>query len=230
MKRPLASVILPVYMQGDHIASVAENYALWLDRLDLDWELLLVVNGSSDDSEAQCRLAARRHKGIRVLVSKAGGWGLAVRLGIEAAKGSILCYTNSARTPPQDLCLLLMHGVLNPACAVKASRLARGPLRKLGSWLFNLECRWLLGTKSWDVNGTPKVFARGLKPLLKLQENGDLIDAEFCALCTAKGIELLEVPLQWGARRSGSSTTGLKTARRLYGGVLRLRRSLERRG
>jgi glycosyltransferase involved in cell wall biosynthesis len=230
MKRPLASVVLPVYNQADHIGPVVDAYVLWLSRLDADWELLLVVNGSKDRSEAVCRAAARRHKGIRVLVSGPGGWGLAVRLGLEAARGALLCYTNSARTSPQDLSTVLLSGIMHPDRVVKAGRTVRGDLRrKLGSWLYNLECRCLLGVGTWDVNGTPKVFPRAFAALLALQEDGDLIDAEFNAVCAREAYPVLEVPLFAQPRHGGRSTTSLRSAWRMYQGAWRLSRRLRKR-
>jgi glycosyltransferase involved in cell wall biosynthesis len=230
MKRPAASVILPVHMQADHIRDVAGSFVRWLDLLALDWELLLVVNGSTDASAAECRAVARRHKGVRVLESGPGGWGRAVRLGLGAARGSMLCYTNSARTSPQDLCTALICGVMHPDRVVKANRGSRGMLRRLGSWSYNLECRWLLGSGTWDVNGTPKVFARSIMERLDLREDGDLIDAEFVALCGMRGIPLMELPLDAQSRHGGRSTTRLGTALRLYLGLPRLRARLRERG
>lgn len=228
-RRPLVSVVLPVHNQANHISGVALAYAQWLDCLDLDWELLLVVNGSRDKSESACRIAARRHRGIKVMVLTAGGWGRAVRLGLKTARGGLLCYTNSARTSPQDLCCMILCAIMNPGNVVKASRKVRGALvRRAGSWLYNLECRRLLDIQhTWDVNGTPKVFPRVFDSLLKLKENGDLIDAEFNALCVAKDYPVMNVPVFEHARHGGSSTTHLMSAWRMYSGVLRLRRRLE---
>ena len=39
----------------------------------------------------------------------------------------------------------------------------------------------LLGTPLWDVNGTPKVFSSDFIKDLKLESDGDLIDAEVMA-------------------------------------------------
>jgi hypothetical protein len=44
---------------------------------------------------------------------------------------------------------------------VKANRKIRDHWsRRLGSLLYNLECRALFDLSVWDVNGTPKVFPR----------------------------------------------------------------------
>ena len=59
-----------------------------------------------------------------------------MRLGLEAAQGDILCYTNSARTEPQDLVLLLYYALTNPDAVIKANRKIREHWsRRLGSLL-----------------------------------------------------------------------------------------------
>ena len=50
---------------------------------------------------------------------------------------------------------------------IKASRKIRENWkRRLGSLLYNLECRALFDLPYWDINGTPKVFGRHFIPLI----------------------------------------------------------------
>jgi glycosyltransferase involved in cell wall biosynthesis len=223
--RPRVSVVLPVYRQADHIAGVVSAYCAWLGQLKAPVELLLVSNGPDDGSWGICQKLAKRHRGVRALRSERGGWGLAVRLGLAQAKAPLLCYANSARTSPAELCAVLLRALQDGGSVVKARRAERGQrLRRLGSWLYNLECRLLLGTRSADVNGTPKAFPAALLPKLGLRQDGDLIDAEFCAACARLGLGLVELPFFAQARHGGASTTKLGSAWRMYLGVLGLAR------
>src|SRR5260221_490889 len=138
----LISVVIPVHNQADHIGDIVRNYVETLARMPDPVEFLLVVNGCRDNSLEVCNVLAHENSSIRVIFSQPGGWGLAVRLGLQEARGDLLCYTNSARTRQQDLLLLLLYAVANPNSIVKAHRHSRETLiRKLGSFLFNLECR-----------------------------------------------------------------------------------------
>lgn len=223
MKPALASVVLPVYRQADHIEAVVEAYDRWLSALTGPVELILVSNGPDDGSWKACQSLAKRFKRVRALRSEQGGWGRAVKLGLRAAKGSTLCFANSARTSPAELCQILLQAQLQPARVHKARRIQRGHwLRRAGSWLYNLECRWLLGTRSADVNGTPKAFPRSARALRDLRQDGDLLDAEFCALCAREGLGLVETPFFAQPRHGGASTTKLASAWALYAGVWRL--------
>jgi glycosyltransferase involved in cell wall biosynthesis len=222
---PLVSIILPVYNQADHIASIVAEYEAALTRLPIPHELLLVVNGSHDRSLEVCQELAATHETVRVVSSERGGWGLAVKLGLEEARGDILAYTNSARTSAADLLLLLLYTVPYPNVVVKANRKIRDHWRRrLGSLLYNLECRSLFTLSNWDINGTPKVFPRHFDKLLDLQRDDDLIDLEFIAVCRREGYPVIEVPIFSTRRHGGTSTTNYRSALRMYWGAYALRR------
>jgi glycosyltransferase involved in cell wall biosynthesis len=215
---------LPVYNQGDHIENLIVEYLQAVKSVPVPIEIILVVNNSRDNSLAVCRDLEKRHpEQIRALHSESGGWGLAVRLGLQEARGDLLCYSNSARTRPQDLLLFLLYGISNPSVVIKANRKFRDNWRRrLGSLLYNLEIRFLFDLAYWDINGTPKIFPRSCARLLELQEDGDLIDAEFTAVCRHENYPMLEVPLVSVTRRGGVSTTNYGSALRMYTGAVRL--------
>jgi glycosyltransferase involved in cell wall biosynthesis len=221
----LASIVLPIYNQADHIESVLKEYVSVLARLDFTYELLPVINGPRrDESLAICEALQARFPVIRTLCIEQGGWGRAVRAGLASARGDLLCYTNSARTTGRDLLLVLLYASIHTDAVVKANRRIRENWpRRLGSLLYNLECRALFDLPYWDINGTPKAFHRHLTRLLKLTRDDDLIDLEFNVICRQEGYPVIETPIFSTTRHSGGSTTDLRAAYRLYRGAFRLR-------
>lgn len=228
MNDRLVSVIVPVYNQADHIGEVLREYATALDRIPASYELLPVVNGPRRDRSMEiCRDAERAHPAIRTLVIDEGGWGRAVRAGLAEARGDLLCFTNGARTAAEDLTLLVLYALVHPDLVVKANRKVReSVVRRLGSLLYNLECRSLFDLANWDINGTPKAFPRALAPLLRLASDDDLLDLEWNVTCRRHGYRMLEVPIFSSSRRSGRSTTGFGSAFRMYAGAFRVRRAM----
>lgn len=223
MPAPLFSIILPVYNQADHISPVVEGYAHALNTLPIAYELILSVNGSRDASHTVCLDLARRIPRIRVIHSVAGGWGLGVRNGLAAATGDFVCYTNSARTTGAMLARVVAEALKTPDAVIKARRIERQSLlRRTGSMLYNTEVKLLFGGNVHDVNGTPKCFPRRFGELLALQENGDLLDAEFIALCIKNKRPVLTVDMPDSARSGGKSTTNLRSAAKMLLGVWRL--------
>jgi glycosyltransferase involved in cell wall biosynthesis len=224
----LFSIVLPVHNQSDHVVGILEEYCGHLDYIDINYELIVVTNNCSDESPKNVEAFAGKNPRVRHIdLPKEKGWGRAVREGIAASTGEFICFTNSARTSAKDLGLLLLYARNYGLVVLKANRKIRESfLRRAGSLLYNLECRALFDMSCWDVNGTPKVFPRKFEQLLDLKENGDLIDAEFDALCFRNGYPLLEVPIFSSRRHGGRSTTNVKSALGMYLGVFALRRRL----
>ena len=219
----LVSIILPVHNQADHIGEIVQGYVNILVQFIKEYELVLVANACSDNSPAVCQELANKNPNIKVVETAQSGWGKAVKLGLKEAKGEIVCYTNSARTSPEVLRSVLEYSLINPNVVVKANRKIRDGLRRrLGSLLYNLECRMLFDSPVWDINGTPKVFPRKYTPLLNLSREDDLIDAEFVALCRKHDYPMLEVPVLSTRRHGGKSTTNYGSAVKMYVGALQL--------
>lgn len=227
MSDRLISIVLPVYNQADHIAPIVEEYQRVLGQLSGRCELILAVNGSADLSAEVCRSISSRDPGVRTIELHQRGWGYAVKRGLQESRGDTICYTNSARTSPEDLLLLLLYSEAYPNAVIKANRKIRDNWRRrLGSLLYNLECRALFDLSQWDINGTPKVFPRSCERLLALSRNDDLIDAEFNAICRQKGYPMLEVPIFSSRRHGGSSTTNYGSAIKMYWGAYQLWQSM----
>jgi len=223
----LISIVLPVHNQADHVEELVLEYDKALSRIPCPYEFILVVNNSRDRSFEICQSLSQRFPHIKALNSEKGGWGWAVKLGLREARGDVLCYTNSARTKPQELQLFLLYAIANPSNVIKANRKFRDNfLRRLGSLIYNLEVRMFFNLAYWDINGTPKVFPKAFVGLMDLTEDGDMIDAEFNVICHRKGYPVLEVPVVSIARRGGKSTTGYYSALKMYWGAYKLWRKM----
>ena len=221
----LVSIVLPVHNQADHIETVIADFERALGSFKCNYELILVSNACRDESREVCENLARTYQTVRTIDIVSAGWGRAVKLGLREAKGSIVGYTNSARTSPEQLATLVLHSLLHPGSVVKAIRLGRAGLRKLGSALYNWESRLLFQFVWSDVNGTPKFFPRRFAGLFQLSCDDDLIDLEFLRICRKEGYPLVEVPIFSGQRHGGESTTRFGTALQLYLGAYQMWRS-----
>jgi glycosyltransferase involved in cell wall biosynthesis len=220
------AVVLPVHNQEDHIGGLVHEYLEVTRRLEAAVELVLVANGCTDASAEVCRRLADRYEEVQAIECVEGGWGRAVRAGLAAADAELVGYANSARTSPKILTLMLSYALAYPNVALKANRRIRdSPVRRIGSLLYNLECRTLFDLATWDVNGTPKIFPRSFKRLLDLRSNGDLIDIEFVLACKQERYPIVEIPLLATTRLGGRSTTSYRSALRMYRGAVALRRN-----
>lgn len=224
-QRHLTSIILPVFNQADHIEGIVQGYRHAVAQLPGKFQFVLVTNNCSDRSPAICTdLAARNEHDVHIDLEN-GGWGLAIKRGIAAAEGDLLCYTNAARTSPEILTIVLAYGLAYPETVLKANRRVRDSWqRRLGSLIYNLECRLLFELPTWDINGTPKAFPRSFGRLLELSSEDDLIDAEFTVTCKEEGYAMVEVPILATERHGGESTTNYRSALHMYVGAWRMKR------
>ena len=224
------SVILPVHNQADHVADIVESYAKALSVVPGTYEIVLVTNACTDKSIEVCQKLADENVNVLCVDSKVGGWGLSVKLGLSHAKGDLLCYTNSARTTAEILTLTILYAKAFPNVVVKANRKVRDNWRRrLGSLIYNLECRAFFDLPIWDINGTPKVFPRNFEKLMNLQRGDDLIDAEFNAICRQQDYPVIEVPVLSTRRHGGKSTTNYGSAFKMYWGAFELWREMQNR-
>jgi glycosyltransferase involved in cell wall biosynthesis len=227
MSAPALSIILPCRNQADHIGAVLRAYAEPLQSTGVPYELVVVPNACTDRTADVVREIAAGDNRIVVVESALGGWGRSVLAGLAAARGEILCYTNSARTDPQDIPPLLDLFRRHAPCVAKIRREQRGVFwRELGSWLYNCEARLLYGVGVGDVNGTPKILGRDVYRRLDLRSLGDLLDLELVAKVKRLGIPVVERPVSGFKRHGGRSSTRLSSAWRMYTGAVALRKTL----
>jgi len=218
------SVVLPCRNQGDHIEAVLRSYAGPLAATRLVYEVIVVPNASTDDTATVVRRVAAGDDHLRVVENPLGGWGRSVLTGLRVARGSILCYANSARTDPADLERLLARYLELAPCLAKVTRANRGAaVRGAASWLYNAEGRLLFGVRAADVNGTPKIFSRELFDRLQLSSSDDLLDLELLGKVSWLRVPVVEMAVNGFKRHGGRSSTTMGTALRMYVGALRLR-------
>ena len=224
------SVVIPLYRQVHQVPGLVAEYASALGALPIEHEIIAVLNGPDDGTADVCKSLEADHPSFRWVSTPEAGWGRAVRLGLAEASGELLSYTNAARTTGELLATIVGYAVALPGVVVKASRRSRDSFgRRLGSLVYNLECRALFDLPSFDVNGTPKAFSRDHTQLLSLQRDDDLIDAELLSWCRLCGYPVVEVPVVQETRRSGRSTTKVGSAVRMYRGAFALRREIRHR-
>lgn len=104
----MVSVIVPVYNAAAYLAPCVDSV---LAQSMEDWELLLVDDGSTDESPAICDRYAARDARVRVLHRAPGGVADAVAAGINAAQGGILGFVDADDWVDPDWFAGLLHAL-----------------------------------------------------------------------------------------------------------------------
>ena len=88
-KKPLFSVIVPVYNEEKYIREALDSI---LTQTDPDWEALVINDGSTDATPEILAEYVGRDKRFRVFHKSNGGQSSAINLGVREAKGRWLCW------------------------------------------------------------------------------------------------------------------------------------------
>ncbi len=220
--RPTITLILPFYLQQDHMQSVIDDFKKSLDAFGKPYEIIIVDNGVAHlPVEDRERVVSENPRIVHGELKKKG-WGHGIRWAIKRARGTYVCYTNSARTHGPDVMNLFRYALLSEDAIVKASRPERVRARRWVSICFNMLNRILLSTPAWDINASPKIIPKKILDKLTLVTEDELFDAELLYEAFKHHVPIVEVPFLKWERKSGESTTNWMTAVRLFVGVCRL--------
>lgn len=92
MTLPLISVIVPVYNVEKFLFKCIDSIC---SQTYSDWELILVDDGSKDESKDICDRYARQDDRIKVIHKENGGVSSARNVGLKRAKGEYICFIDS---------------------------------------------------------------------------------------------------------------------------------------
>ena len=92
MKNPLISIIVPVYNIEEYLPRCIESV---LGQSYKNLELILVDDGSKDNSGKICDMYQEKDTRVRVIHKENGGSSSARNAGIKAAKGMYLGFVDS---------------------------------------------------------------------------------------------------------------------------------------
>lgn len=97
----MISVIIPIYNAANGIRQCIESV---LAQTYQNFELLLINDGSTDESEQICRLYAESDERIRYFARQNAGVGATRNFGIKESRGEIICFIDADdRVTPQYL-------------------------------------------------------------------------------------------------------------------------------
>jgi glycosyltransferase involved in cell wall biosynthesis len=200
---PSVSVVVPAFNEAGRLTTSLPDL---LDSLPADAELIVVDDGSSDET---AQIAAHALRGVRwstvIRLEHNLGKGAAVRRGVEQAQGETVIYMDAdLATDPQDLPTLVGH--LADCEIAIGSRAVAGAvvdcpksIRIVMGRAFNGMVRLTSGLGLHDTQCGFKAFrseiAKGLFRLSRL--DGYAFDVEILLLARQLGLRIVEVPVRW---------------------------------
>lgn len=200
------SFIIPAFNEAQDIGRAIAAVCAYATRLAEPFEVLVVDDGSTDDTAAAAAQAAHGDPRVRVIrLDTNQGKGAAVRTGILAASGAWRIFLDAdLSTAPEMfdrfLPYLATHDVLIASRAVPGADLVlrQSPLREFSGRVFNAVVRWLVGLPFVDTQCGFKVFASHTMDLFEKQEfPGWAFDVEVLVRAVRRHYRVREVPVIW---------------------------------
>jgi dolichol-phosphate mannosyltransferase len=210
------SIVIPLYDEEANVKTVTEQLAEALNSLGIDFEIVLVDNGSRDSTGVEIdRMLARYGSSVvKAVVPTNRGFGLGVITGLHACRGRLVGFMpGDLQVDPSATARLYEIAKANPRHLVKALRRIRqdGLVRNVLSRVYNGLFRFLYDTDVKDVNGIPKIFPAEFSKHSDLHSRGSFFDAELLIKTTWLGGKVLEVPIVSRKRKAGRSKVRITT-------------------
>ena len=208
------SIVVPCYNEEKNIPLILEkfNEVIKTDNV----EVLLVNNGSTDNSEAIFNKLVPNYSFARVVkVDVNQGYGFGITSGLEEAKGEFIGYTHAdMQTDPADLfkALEIIEKQMNPKnCYVKGDRKGRALFDQFFTIGMSLFESVYLGKKLWDINAQPNIFHRSFFESLDNIPKDFSLDLYFLYIAQKQGLEIVRFDVAFPPRVHGESSwnTGL---------------------
>jgi glycosyltransferase involved in cell wall biosynthesis len=214
------SVIIPAYNEAARLGKTLRGVVDYLRQNRPEAEVIVVDDGSSDETAELARKAFQDSGDLRtsVITYKSNlGKGRAVRLGLQAARGDVALFSDADLSTPITEEKKLVEPIVNGQCDVAfGSRALDRSLigvhqswrREQGGRVFNLVVRLATGMPFWDTQCGFKAFRMSVcRPLIEAATIDRFgFDVELLYLAFRAGLNLKEIPVRWD-HNEGSKIT-----------------------
>ena len=230
------TVVMPAFDESGRIEdslSRVLGYLRGADSIKGEFEIIVVDDGSTDETRARVTAMAERNQEIHIVAyNENQGKGYAVRQGVLASKGKNVLISDADLSAPIEDLPLLVQALERGADIAVGSRALPGSVlterqpryRELGGKALNLPIRLLAvpgihdtqcGFKLFQGDAARRIFA-------KCMLNRYSFDVEALYLARRMGYSIAETPIHWG-HREGSKVRPFADGLRILFDLARLR-------
>ncbi len=204
------SVVAPLYNESQNVAPLVEWILEAMATYPGRFEVILVDDGSRDDTWVRVAAAAAADPRVRGIgLGRNVGQTAAMMAGFDHAQGGVVVSLDGdLQNDPRDIPALLakLEEGYDLVCGWRQQRQDTFLLRKVPSWVANRIIRRLTGVQITDNGCSLKAYRRDLLDRISLYaEQHRFIPA----LSASVGARITEMPVRHHARRFGESKYGI---------------------
>ncbi len=235
------SVVIPAYDEEPNFKKgTIDEVPKYLEKQNYSWEVLIVDDGSDDNTAKLGEAFVKKHKNVRLVKNPHQGKAETVKTGVEQAKGELILFTDfDQATPLTEVEKLLPHfpefDIVIGSRQLPGAKREKEPFyRHLMGLVFNLLVQFIAVRGIWDTQAGFKCFkadvAKKLFSTLKVygkgkQVKGALVtafDVELLFLAKKHGYKIKEVPIIWH-HVSTTRVSPVKDSLRMLRDVIKVR-------
>jgi glycosyltransferase involved in cell wall biosynthesis len=207
--RPRYSIVVPAYNESARLPAALQQILDHVHQQHWNVEVVVVDDGSRDDTVEVARRFAAEHPEVRVIRNPGNqGKGYAVRNGMLQARGEVMLFTDADLSSPISEASKLFAALEAGADVAIGSRWLDPSLqfrrqslqRRMLSRIYHFYLRLLLRFPYRDTQCGFKAFTRSaaeiIFPLQLVRRWG--FDPEVLYLAHRHGMKVAEIPVKWG--------------------------------
>ncbi len=201
------SIVTPCYNEAENIPELVERFHKVSKKMNL--ELVLVNNGSTDNSENILKDVASTHEYIKIVnIKKNEGYGHGITEGLKACSGDFIGWTHAdLQTDPMDIFTayqtLLKSDTLN--IYIKGKRSGRPLLDSLLSLGMSLFETLLFQKIIFEINAQPNIFPAHFFKSAKKTPKDFSLDLFFYTEALKKELKIVRIKTLFPSRKHGAS-------------------------
>lgn len=202
------SIIIPVFNEEKTIVKILDK-VFKLKIPDVEKEIIVVDDGSSDNTASQLAKYEKTNRGIKVIINKKNkGKGNAVLTGINKATGDYSVVQDAdLEYDPEDIKKLILPIVLGKAKVIYGTRLKRLPnlsgeertiqffVHYIGNRFLSLLTSLLYGQWITDMETCYKLFPTSAVKGMHLKSRGFEFEPEITVKLMKAGFKITEIPI-----------------------------------
>ena len=205
---PALSLVFPAFNEAENLPSLLASATAIGVGLDLDFEIVIVDDGSQDESAQLLTAASQRDPRIRPVHHAANqGYGAALRSGLREASGELVFFSDAdLQFDLAEIRHLLDHAEdFDIVAGYRAPR--RDPwIRRAIAAFWGALVRVLFDLPVRDIDCAFKVFRREVLDAIPIESVGAFVNTEILARARAAGFAIKQVPVSHRRRRSGTQS------------------------
>ncbi len=238
---PYLSVIIPAYNEEPNFKKgLIDELPAFLESQDYSYEVIIVDDGSSDNTASLAKDFAKAHKNIKVIENPHQGKAQTVKKGVEKAEGELILFTDfDQATPISEVTNLLKYipeyDIVIGSRQLPGAKREKEPIhRHIMGLGFNFVVQLFTIRGIRDTQAGFKLFkgsaAKELFFALKVYSKGKQVkgalvtafDVELLFLAKKRGYKIKEVPIIWH-HVATSRVNPIKDSLRMFRDVVKIR-------